>query len=674
MVGRTGGVRAMAEHAEPQAGSEELPEHLGAGQDGSAGGSPVGPKPANGTARRDVLRLAGAAAAGAAALAIGDPRRADAADGVPVLIGQANSGSSTTSLSLSPPSPSPTLDVGGVLQATEVRPKGPDPWADVKAYGATGNGTTPDTLAIQSALDAAPVGGAVYLPPGTYLVDALNIRNHVSLVGAGWKGSVLKAKTPGITVLTVNGDAALTYTGVLRDFQIDGNRTANYGIYLAEGTSRCTIQRVWVRNCSGVPGTGIANENHAFSVTYDRIHVESNNIGVRLRGAVQDSKIVNSQLYANASRQLDIGDGTSRVGRIVVENTQLERANVGSGGDVTNVRLQWVDPIEFRSVYAESHTTTGSIDMEVVPGNICRIEVDGWYTNGSRQANNAFVLPGDDTIVHLSLRNCYFVDYLLAEITNADKPNKFIYDEAGPLEFTTAKDVTYLTADRVSAPLAGFGRLENQLKQSEALDQSPWTATFGAGGTAPTVTPNAITAPDWTLSADKIDFGTLPSRVQQTTSLVNQGGRTFCFSVWLRADAPGMAEIYFTTGTWRTRFCHLTTTWKRFFYVGTVPAGDTSAVVVRISKDSAIDLGTIYAWGAQLEMAPGPGVYVQTKTAPISAGYGVYTHPNARIGFGKEPTVTVPRSLGPAATDAASTQTLANNIRQALIDLGLGTT
>ncbi len=46
------------------------------------------------------------------------------------------------------------------------------PWYDVKAYGATGNGTTDDTAAIQAAISAQQgAGGTVFLPPGTYLVN-----------------------------------------------------------------------------------------------------------------------------------------------------------------------------------------------------------------------------------------------------------------------------------------------------------------------------------------------------------------------------------------------------------------------------------------------------------------------------------------------------------------------
>src|SRR5687767_1773934 len=70
---------------------------------------------------------------------------------------------------------------------------------NVKAYGATGNGTTNDTAAIQAAIDAANAanvqadpatdesirGAVVYFPPGLYSVTTLNWKSNVSARGAG---------------------------------------------------------------------------------------------------------------------------------------------------------------------------------------------------------------------------------------------------------------------------------------------------------------------------------------------------------------------------------------------------------------------------------------------------------------------------------------------------------
>lgn len=52
-----------------------------------------------------------------------------------------------------------------------------------QAFGARGDGLTPDTAAIQAAMDAAHKagGGTVYLSSGTYLTGTLLLRSHVSL-------------------------------------------------------------------------------------------------------------------------------------------------------------------------------------------------------------------------------------------------------------------------------------------------------------------------------------------------------------------------------------------------------------------------------------------------------------------------------------------------------------
>ena len=68
-------------------------------------------------------------------------------------------------------------------------------WYSVRDYGATGDGATDDTAAIQAAINACATagGGVVYFPYGTYVASQLTIngQDNVQLVGGG-NASVIK--------------------------------------------------------------------------------------------------------------------------------------------------------------------------------------------------------------------------------------------------------------------------------------------------------------------------------------------------------------------------------------------------------------------------------------------------------------------------------------------------
>lgn len=65
---------------------------------------------------------------------------------------------------------------------------------NVKDFGATGNGSTMDTVSIQAALDAVPAGGTVYFPAGSYLTGALFF-NHSNITVYVDAGAQIKPST-----------------------------------------------------------------------------------------------------------------------------------------------------------------------------------------------------------------------------------------------------------------------------------------------------------------------------------------------------------------------------------------------------------------------------------------------------------------------------------------------
>jgi hypothetical protein len=65
---------------------------------------------------------------------------------------------------------------------------------NVKKYGAKGDGTTVDTIAIQSAINAANVagGGTIFFPDGTYLTDTLTLYSNITIKGNSKGNTIIR--------------------------------------------------------------------------------------------------------------------------------------------------------------------------------------------------------------------------------------------------------------------------------------------------------------------------------------------------------------------------------------------------------------------------------------------------------------------------------------------------
>ncbi len=121
----------------------------------------------------------------------------------------------------------------------------------VSSYGATGNGSTDDTTAINNCISAAESSGkVVWFPAGTYLLTgSLNITTGVSLQGAGMWYSTLH-ETSDVAILALNLNNASFYVGDLSLFGEVVNRNdsvSDNGINGHGGTGS-TVKNVWIEH------------------------------------------------------------------------------------------------------------------------------------------------------------------------------------------------------------------------------------------------------------------------------------------------------------------------------------------------------------------------------------------------------------------------------------------
>lgn len=93
----------------------------------------------------------------------------------------------------------------------------------VKDFGATGDGSTDDTTAIQAAINAS-YGSTLYFPAGTYIVSALTVSNSLNLVGVGYTFTTLKLKNSANNIpLTISAATNVS----MSDLTVDGNKANN---------------------------------------------------------------------------------------------------------------------------------------------------------------------------------------------------------------------------------------------------------------------------------------------------------------------------------------------------------------------------------------------------------------------------------------------------------------
>jgi len=162
---------------------------------------------------------------------------------------------------------------------------------NVRDYGATGDGITDDTPAIQAAIDAVPAtGGTVYFPPGTYLCN-LRVGSFVSVRGAGAAFTVLKS-VPGSNRDVIMGKNFMGLTGstkmtpetrgdnylYISDLTIDGNKLTNQTGCGIRIWGRSHIwQNLIVQNC---PNDGVFTEftTHDGGETQDALEAFFDNI------------------------------------------------------------------------------------------------------------------------------------------------------------------------------------------------------------------------------------------------------------------------------------------------------------------------------------------------------------------------------------------------------------
>jgi hypothetical protein len=310
-------------------------------------------------------------------------------------------------------------DVSAQLMAAAVPLNGSTYYASVfsvKAYGATGNGTTDDTAAIQHTINIAPSHSTILIPQGQYLVSStltVNDTQQLTIEGPGqliWEGNSsspmwmisndqffvmtglhlepVSASYPLLAFVenVTNTTPGVSSTNTYEHLEIEGNGNLQYPFEVLTGT---------------LAGNNDVNDfSHIFANGYTAA-------GLLIQGGNSVSNRLQSSYFIGTSSSSDgvetETDSTNDAGALYVDDTQFVSNLIDfylNGSTLVPVNI-----INFNSVDSAQFLKTFG-----PAGSSCPINIQGIHWDSTDLGSNPIMdvlCPGPITITNSSLGSKY---------------------------------------------------------------------------------------------------------------------------------------------------------------------------------------------------------------------------------------------------------------------------
>jgi Pectate lyase superfamily protein len=328
----------------------------------------------------------------------------------------------------------PAAPAGGAGSAT-----GRLAWADVRSFGARGDGKTDDTRAIQRAIDSlkgkpgSPQGGTVYFPRGSYRVDGrLNADRSLSLVLQGDGAPAPGYESLPASVVTYTGEggdsflsarssngftvrglalrySSKSFTGVLLDFAHAAKDAAD--------SAYVKLEDCLLGGASTTSSAALVSLRQAILVTVRNCHLQWARVGVRGRSkgsdgtgyanaiSVEDCTFDNltTAALANAGEGWAVSHswfegtdaGTGGMPRAYYDDLPQGSATTGLSftgnwfGDAVDVKDAWISTGPATAVYGlevSGNFFSGGAVAVKIPANAQGVSITGNHLGTSRAA------------------------------------------------------------------------------------------------------------------------------------------------------------------------------------------------------------------------------------------------------------------------------------------------
>lgn len=256
----------------------------------------------------------------------------------------------------------------------------------VKDFGAKGDGSTDDTVAVQNAVSFVAMGGVVYFPRGTYRISSISIPENANIILRGESPeTTFITKLPGESFIRGNNASI----GLENMSLINEHPEDNFiGFYYNR-----TMKNITVNNIRYYGGRAFLYNDPSYPSSVDNLVIKNTRIantqrGVQL-GTVKQAVIVNNEF-------LNLTGGSDCFGVWIGENDYEKQKDTRNIIVTNNI---------FKNIKGGSGEIHGVLLIGrniIITNNIFENIVDGWNNDESIECEAIYV-KGINTIINNNL-------------------------------------------------------------------------------------------------------------------------------------------------------------------------------------------------------------------------------------------------------------------------------